>query len=188
MSIATLKRKTRETQHVSGRGTMGFSLNNPRRVEAHHGEGQTQTPMRGTGIRGHGGKNGKFEINILKSQYVNSDSFTQVRPSVKNTRGMISTSYKWINRPYPHAVVQNQDQDSMRLQMLDAAVTKPVCGQDPVPKGKCDNWVKDPKQDYGSYYATTLLNKNNIPVPASMTPIPPRVGSNPICRMCSRYT
>jgi hypothetical protein len=141
--------------------------------------------MRGKGYRGHGGHNGKFPIHIVQSQYVNSDPFDMVRPSVKNTHGMISTSYKWINRPYPYATVQNQDQDASRIQMLAAATTKcdpfVVTGTNVV-KGSCNNWTKPEKPDYATYYATTLLNKKDIPVPPKCEPYPPRVASNASCR------
>ncbi len=48
MSIVALKRKT-ATKYgkLSSRGSEGFSLNNPRRVDSHHNQVQTQTPMKG---------------------------------------------------------------------------------------------------------------------------------------------
>jgi hypothetical protein len=74
---------------------IGFSLNNPRRVGAHTGSPQTQTPFRGTGAKGHGGAD-PYVIN--NSQYICADLFNVPHVSVKNNRGMISTKYKWLKR------------------------------------------------------------------------------------------
>ena len=53
---------------ISSHGKGRFSLNNPRRVESKSGRGrvQTQTPMKGTVPRGHGGCCGKYPIVINK--------------------------------------------------------------------------------------------------------------------------
>lgn len=82
MSITTLKRKTDGRYHVRG-GEHGigfrnvissgiFSLNDPRRVEAHTGEPSLQTRMRGTGYRGHGTKNIQFLGTPVRSSYQNT--------------------------------------------------------------------------------------------------------------------
>ena len=53
MSIATLKKKSRATRHLSGpskTSPFGFSLNSSRRIEGHHQEPENQTLFRGNGI------------------------------------------------------------------------------------------------------------------------------------------
>jgi hypothetical protein len=83
----------------------GFSLNNPRRVDAHTGQTQTQTPFRGAGAVGHGGPNTRS--TITQSQYICADAFDIPHVSVKNTRGYLSTKNKWLNRGYPYTVVKD---------------------------------------------------------------------------------
>ena len=104
MSITTLKKKHSAMYNISG-GT-GFSLNNSRRVESHSGEQRSQTSMRGLGYRGHG--RGNFNNVVpIKSNYVNDDPFDKGAISVKNTRGMLATRFKWINSPYPASTYQS---------------------------------------------------------------------------------
>jgi len=106
MSITTLKKKHSAMYNISG-GT-GFSLNNSRRVESHSGEQRTQTSMRGLGYRGHG-RCDFSNVVPINSNYVNYDPFNQGAISVKNTRGMLATRFKWINGTYPAATVQSLD-------------------------------------------------------------------------------
>lgn len=117
MSIIALKRKS-ATKYgkLSSRGSVGFSLNNPRRVDSHRNQVQTQTPMKGNVPRGHGSCCGKFVVKINKSQYNNYDSMTRSDVgnqgiSVKNHQGSMATRHKWINRGYPYSVVKNMRQD-----------------------------------------------------------------------------
>lgn len=117
MSIVALKRKT-ATKYgkLSSRGSVGFSLNNPRRVDSHRNQVQTQTPMKGNVPRGHGSCCGKFVVKINKSQYNNYDSMTRSDVgnqglSVKNHQGSMATRHKWIKRGYPYSVVKNMRQD-----------------------------------------------------------------------------
>lgn len=92
MSITTLKRKTDGQYHLSGgKHGMGFrnvishgifSLNDPRRVEAHTGEPSLQTRMRGTGYRGHGTANSLTMGTVVRSSYQNMyDPFDKARVS-----------------------------------------------------------------------------------------------------------
>ena len=117
MSIVALKRKT-ATKYgkLSSRGSVGFSLNNPRRVDSHRNQVQTQTPMKGNVPRGHGSCCGKFVVKINKSQYNNYDSMTRSEVgnqgiSVKNHQGSMATRHKWMKRGYPYSVVKNMRQD-----------------------------------------------------------------------------
>ena len=101
-----MKRKSSTLNLTNQRSNLnlGFSLNNPRRVGAHTGQPQTQTPFRGPLPKGYevGGK-----ALITQSQYVCADAFDIPHVSVKNTRGLISTKYKWMNSGHPHVVVKN---------------------------------------------------------------------------------
>ena len=119
MSLSVLKRKAgTKYNKISSRGNVGFSLNNPRRVDSHRNKVQTQTPMKGNVPRGHGTCCGKYPIVINKSQYANYDSHereylgekSNQGISVKNHNGSISTRHKWMKRGYPHFVVKNTTQ------------------------------------------------------------------------------
>ena len=206
MSITTLKKKHSAMYNISGGA--GFSLNNSRRIDVHT-KGQTQTPMRGTGYRGHG--KGDFSNVIpIKSNYVCYDPMDNGSISVKNTRGRISTSFKWINRPFPFATIQdlNTPDYATTYAKKDASVTKPdVCNRVSDKSGVCLNntnippslqrnsktacyqtstFVKKPQTDYDTYYKTEFLNKNNIPVPPTLLPFPPPVSNSKHC--CAGFT
>ena len=205
MSITTLKKKHSAMYNISGGA--GFSLNNSRRIDVHT-KGQTQTPMRGTGYRGHGGD--FSNVVPIKSNYVCYDPMDNGSVSVKNTRGRITTSFKWINRPYPFATKQDLNTPDYGTTYANrvAAKTKPdVCNGVPDKSGACVNntnipsslhrksktscyqvstFVKKPQTDYGTYYRTEFLNKNNIPVPPTLQPFPPPVSNSKRC--CVAFT
>ena len=83
MSLIVLKRKagTKYGKLYSQKrrdvyGNVGFSINNPHRVDSHRRQPQTQTPMKGNVPRGHGSKSGVPYLGVIhSSQYKNYDSF-----------------------------------------------------------------------------------------------------------------
>ena len=158
----------------------GFSLNNPRRVGAHSGEIQTQTPYRGAGAVGHGGPNTRS--TITQSQYICSDAFDIPHPSVKNTRGYLSTKNKWLNRGYPHTVVKDctPPDYSARLDKIKGNVAKHSTavtnsGNCLCAKGTVGNYQKDIlKMNYTIYYQTNIFKKECIPLPPSKAHFPPQ--------------
>ena len=124
MSLSTLKRKAgaKYSRISSSRhSSNGFSLNNPRRVESKSGKPQYQTPMKGIAYRGHGSSGTKFVLNVVKSQYTNSDPFirdlekTNSGISVKNNRASISSRNMWMKRGYPNYWVQTLTQQDYDL-------------------------------------------------------------------------
>lgn len=114
MSIATLKRKSNHTHgSFHSNGTNGFSLNGVHRTNTYIGKtalGQhyPRTLMKGSVARGHGGCCGTYnEVATVESIACNTtEDATTVKSSVLNTRGMIATKYRWVNRPYPYATVK----------------------------------------------------------------------------------
>jgi hypothetical protein len=90
MSIATLKKKSRQFSRNGGRISHNtpFSLNSSRRLEGHHQEPQIQTPFRGSVPRGTGIPDDVQVIN--KSQRVNYDPYDTPRPSIKSNHAVIS--------------------------------------------------------------------------------------------------
>jgi len=159
---------------------IGFSLNNPRRVGAHTGEPQTQTPFRGAGAVGHGGPNTRSIIT--GSQYVCTDAFYIPHPSVKYTRGYLSTKNKWLNRSYPYTVVKDCTplDTQARLDKLKGTVAKQSTA---VNSGNClcptkktiGNYQKDIlNMNYTIYYKSNIFKRECIPLPASKAHFPPQ--------------
>lgn len=174
MSIFTLKRKSRATTQLSNQRSqngLGFSLNNPRRVGAHTGEPQTQTPFKGTTARGHGGD--QTNSTITMSQYICPDSFTIPHLSVKNTRGYLSVKNKWLNGTYPLTVVKDCRQKSYSdyLRSLKGTTNTTKCTPNTnvsTITGCCNGknnsvYHKDIlKMTYSIYNKTLLLEKNSL--------------------------
>lgn len=94
MSIATMKRKTRETYHVMSKHSdgKGFSLNGTHRNHTYIG--QTNT-ARTTPIP---------QNNVLCN--CKDYDATVVIPSVVSNSGMLATKYRWIRRGYPFTSVK----------------------------------------------------------------------------------
>lgn len=193
MSIFTLKRKSQATTNLSNQKSafnLGFSLNNPRRVGAHSGEPQTQTPYRGTAARGNGGPiNQGFNQSIItKSQYICVDDPSKSHKSVKSNQAMLSQRNKWLNRGYPYTVVKDCNTNySDRLTRLKGNIAKQekqtknvnngncVCVKNTLNPTKTCNYQKDIlKVNYDTYYNSKLLAKECIPLPHSQAHFPPQ--------------
>jgi hypothetical protein len=194
MSIIALKRKTQAQSNLSGKNG-GFSLNNPRRIDAHTGEEKTQTSMRGLGYKGHGGCCGNFPIVLVKSQYVNCDPFVGPRKSTLNTHGMISEKYKWINRPYPYSTFQpiitdnngyEEYNNQLKLSLLEkqklcqgvtdasGGICNP-CSQNK----KTGTFVKDLQNDYNHYYNSgRYFYRKGLPLPPEKQHYPPPISNS----------
>ncbi len=194
MSIVALKRKTQSQSNLSGKSNGGFSLNNPRRVDSHSGEQRTQTAMRGLGYKGHGGCCGKFPINLVKSQYINVDPYNKPRKSTVNTRGLIDTKYKWINRPYPYSTVQqcitnvNGYEQYYKELKLSLAEKQKLCNGTTTDNGgscntctnnKSGTFVKDLQNDYNRYYNSgRFFYKKGLPLSPEKEHYPPPLSNS----------
>lgn len=190
MSIVAMKRKSEASRNLSGKSNGGFSLNNPRRVDAHSGETSIQTRMRGLGYIGHGGKNGKYPIRVVLSQYSNTyDPYTGPRASVKNTAGMLSSRLRCCDP----VVQQTSALDAETyIANLKIKTTNPDVCNGTVKSGtvatttdctsqvckKQLNYVMAPKMDYDTYYKTVFLNKNGIPLAPEKEHYPPMISRN----------
>ncbi len=193
MSIIALKRKTYAQQNLSSKNG-GFSLNNPRRVDSHSGEQKTQTSMRGLGYKGNGGCCGKFPINLVKSQYINIDPFEGPRKSTMNTKGMMDTKYKWINRPYPYStyqqVVGNRGYEIYQNELkLSLKEKQNLCNGVQEISGTCNSgcngdnkktgtFVKDLQNDYNRYYNSgRFFYKKGLPLSPEKQHYPPPINN-----------
>lgn len=162
---------------------IGFSLNNPRRVGAHTGEPQTQTPFRGTAPRGCGIPGPNI---INKSQYICADAFNIIHPSVKNNQGYLSTKNKWLNRGYPHTVVKDctppgydhylnkKKGNVIKKSIITNNGTCCKTGKSGI-NGKIGNYQKDVlNMNYKIYYQSNIFKKECIPLPPSKAHYPPQ--------------
>ena len=193
MSLSVLKRKTgTKYNKISSRGKVGFSLNNPRRVNSHHNQVQIQTPMKGNVPRGHGTCCGKYPIIMNKSQYNNYDfherQYTGGKSnqgiSVKNNNGSISTRFKWMKRGYPHFVVKDMNQldyglyvkklrdQSASQNEASQGTTNQICDC-PNMKRPVTTIVKNVNTlSQSEYLSSKFLKKNCLPTPADKLPVP----------------
>jgi hypothetical protein len=109
MSLVVLKRKTATLYKNMSTGQSQFSINGTRRNLGYIGQSLTSrrfiyTPMKGNVERGHGGCCGTYRVlNIRPSNMLCLNDNSVVKPSSMNTRGMISTKYQWVRRPYPYS-------------------------------------------------------------------------------------
>ena len=162
----------------------GFSLNNPRRVGAHSGEPQTQTPYRGLGVVGYGSSSARS--TITRSQYICVDEFDVPHVSVKNTRGYLSTKNKWLNRGYPYTVVKDCTPLTYHehLDKIKGNVAKHSTADKNSGNSNClcsktstsvGNYQKDIlKMNYTIYYKSNIFKRECIPLPASKAHYPPQ--------------
>lgn len=112
MSIATLKRKSNNLHgsfHSKPNG--GFSLNGTHRNQLYVGNNlgkhYPRTLMKGDTARGHGGCCGTYKTTpIVVSDGFSTEDSNIVKSSVLTNFGMLKTKYRWINRPYPYAIVK----------------------------------------------------------------------------------
>jgi len=102
MSLATLKKKSQVLyQNLSVR-QHGFSLNGRQRSAGYIGQSTqsrhlTRTLMKGNVVRGNGGCCGTYVVtNVKPSELACLNNPNVVKPSVKNTEGMLHTKYKWF--------------------------------------------------------------------------------------------
>jgi hypothetical protein len=110
MSIATLKKKSQTLYKNMSVGQKQFSINGTTRNQGYVGQTSLSrslihTPHRGPDARGHGGCCVN-PMNIKASETFSLEDNTVVKKSSLSTRGMLATKNRWINRPFPNAVVK----------------------------------------------------------------------------------
>ena len=110
MSIATLKKKSQTLYKNMSVGEKQFSINGTTRNQGYVGQTSLSrslihTPHKGSDARGHGGCCVN-PMNIKASETFSLEDNTVVKKSSLSTRGMLATKNRWINRPFPNAVVK----------------------------------------------------------------------------------
>jgi hypothetical protein len=112
MSIATLKKKSRQMHHTMSTNQKEFSINGTHRSQGWVGQTMLsrslpRTPHRGVEAQGHGGCCGKYadDLNIVSGICDRNDP-TYVKSSVLDTNGMLMLKYRWIRRPAPFTSVK----------------------------------------------------------------------------------
>jgi hypothetical protein len=109
MSIVTLKRKTEARYNNLSVNQKQFSINGTTRNQGYIGQTSlsrslTHTPSKGIGPKDF---NGRYaNPNIKASETISLEDNSVVKPSVLSTKGMLAKRERWINRPFPYAVVK----------------------------------------------------------------------------------
>ena len=108
MSIATLKRKTQtKYNNMSVGSTQGFSLNGGFRNQGYVGQTSLSRSLPRTLQQGHGGCCGTYNnVPVVMSSVTSTEDSKTVKKSVMGTSGMLSSKYRWVRRPQPHATVK----------------------------------------------------------------------------------
>ena len=111
MSIATLKKKSQTLYNNMSVGQKQFSINGTTRNQGYVGQTSLSrslihTPHKGLDARGHGGCCVNTNQDIKASETFSLEDNTVVKKSSLSTRGMLATKNRWINRPFPNAVVK----------------------------------------------------------------------------------
>ena len=112
MSIVALKRKTAVLYNNLSVNQQQFSINGTTRNQGYVGQTSLSrsiihTPHKGSVLKGHGGCCGTFlATNIKASETFSLEDNTVIKKSTLSTKGMLATKNRWINRPYPNAVVK----------------------------------------------------------------------------------
>jgi hypothetical protein len=117
MSIVTLKRKTNSLYNNNSVGFKNFSLNGTRRSQGYIGQEsrgryQAKTILKGNTPKGHGGCCGQYPKKTIVNSIPNANCPNNpdtIKPSVKNTYGLIETKYAYIKRPEPYGTTKPDD-------------------------------------------------------------------------------
>ena len=164
MSIATMKRKTKETYRVMSKHSdgKGFSLNGTHRNHSYVGQTNVSrtTPI---------------PQNNALCNCKDYDA-TVVIPSVVSTFGMLSTKYRWIRRGHPQTSVKPDNNRSLnnssdRTENLAKRTIKCVISEATHDLPACDYDPEIPREARTkvSYYNSSCPNMLNYNKPAYKT-------------------
>ena len=109
MSIVALKRKTEALYKNLSVNQKQFTINGTTRNQGYIGQTSLSRSLIHTPSKGNGPKdfNGRYaNPNIKASETISLEDNTVVKPSVLSFKGMIAKRERWINRPFPNAVVK----------------------------------------------------------------------------------
>lgn len=199
MSIATLKKQSQVKYFDKVSSNKTFSLNGTRRNVGYVGQNNLmrslkRTPYTRNGLPQTSSVYGNHLQGIHNSGSCSNNDPNVIKPSVKNTKGMISSRFKFYKRPYPYSVVQPDDNSYLVSEQNQSDyIEKLKSINDCVPKNaepltcvnKCTKFVGSKKKvsttivkddkvigTYDLYNRKNLINKC-----ASITIWPPRVNN-----------
>jgi len=167
MSIATLKRKTQTKYNNMSVGQSQFAINGTHRNQGYVGQTSLsrslpRTLMRGNVVRGHGGCCGTFTIGpIVQSGVTSQEDPNVVKKSSLGNAGMLSTRYKWINRPQPYATVKpdNNNNTNDQSDYLTRLAKKTISD---IKKGNDPNNTECNNISYGDPLSGNCANCNTL--------------------------
>jgi hypothetical protein len=119
MSIVALKRKTAALHNNLSVNQKQFSINGTTRNQGYIGQTSLSrslihTPSKGGALKDF---NGRYaNPNIRASETISLEDNTVVKPSVLSFKGMLAKRERWINRPFPNAVVKPDAGQNMNAQ------------------------------------------------------------------------
>ena len=122
MSIVALKKKTNAQYKNMSSGVQQFSLNGTHRSQGYVGQTSLsrslpRTLAKGNTLRGYGGTDGHFYLKpSVLSGVTSTEDSNVVKPSVLSNNGMISTQYRWIERPRPFVSVKPDNNHNTNTQ------------------------------------------------------------------------
>jgi len=138
MSIATLKRKTQTKYNNMSVGTQGFSLNGGFRNQGYVGQTSLSRSLPRTLQQGYGGCCGTYNNPpVVMSSVTSTEDPKIIKKSVLGTSGMLSSKYRWIRSPQPHATVKpdvnnnNSDQSTYITKKIKKTISEIKKGNNP---------------------------------------------------------
>jgi hypothetical protein len=159
MSLATLKRKTKEQYNNSSVGHKNFSINGTTRNLGYVGQTMLsrhfpRTPMKGNTAVGHGGLNGAYfqGHNIVSGIDCLNDNHI-IKPSVVSTQGMLMTKFRWVRRSQPFTTVkykENNDQQTYITNLNKKTLRTNINTDCLTIESKVSNPVKIEKTNYNN--------------------------------------
>lgn len=181
MSIATLKRKTKEQYNNSSVGYKNFSINGTTRNSGWVGQTMLsrhfpRTPMKGNTAVGHGGLNGTyFQGNSIVSgiNYLNDN--TVIKPSVVSTKGMLMAKFRWARRPQPFMTVKNNDNINDQQSYITNLQKKTI--------SYIEKTTTSPNITINNFVNVPTKNYNNIQKHCNIIKPPPKTQGDYIFKM-----
>lgn len=165
MSIVALKKKAAAQNKISGNPVGGFSLNGGHRSQGYVGQSNVsrslpRTLMKGAVVKGSGGTGGKYiQTPIVSSGVISTEDPNIIKSSTLETKGMISTHYRWILRPQPFSVVKTDDNSpDLKSQWQHIEVVRRENRNVTIGPGPCSN-MGDKHQYLDASDYTDLLPK-----------------------------
>jgi hypothetical protein len=206
MSLSALKRKT-EVKYMNkvSSHTGTFSLTGGHRNVGYVGQTNLSRSLKRTPFTRNNQpqRHGRGPTVVHNSGHCIANDPSILKPTVKTTKGLLATKYKWIKRPYPYSIVQPDDNANTNFnasqglylrnleannncvqKKFDEIQVKNTCGQ------SCTKFIGSKKRVNLLYTKTTdptaftqdayLKALTRVCINKDADVYPPRINQNPI--------